>query len=210
MEKPKSRARFPARMTVQVTQELRYRLQELARREYGGDLQALLRETLQARVDEPGDDQAEMAEVLRALGQIREEAAERLDRLQDVTMEMSGALSRQGTDTMGILDRLEKIRGEMGILDRAEKIRGELSGALSRQGTDTMDILDRLEEIGGEMSGALSRQGTDTMGILDRAEEIRGELSGALSRQLTNTKDILDRVEKIRGELAEMDRPGLA
>ena len=52
MAMQKSRARVPARISVQVPQELKDRLRELARREYGGDLQGLLRETLQARVDE--------------------------------------------------------------------------------------------------------------------------------------------------------------
>ena len=44
-------AKVPARISVQMSDELKSRLLELARREYGGDLQALLRETLHARVD---------------------------------------------------------------------------------------------------------------------------------------------------------------
>ena len=129
MDMQTGRARFPARVTVQMTKDLKNRLQELARRDYGGDLQALLRETLQARVDEPGDGQAEMSEVLRVLDQVRQDAAERnretgaqLERLLDVAVELRGVLSLQASDTMGILDRVEKVRGELAEMNRTRRI----------------------------------------------------------------------------------------
>ena len=51
MDTPKRRARVPARMTIQVSDDLKGKLNHLAQEEYGGDLQALIRETLQVRVD---------------------------------------------------------------------------------------------------------------------------------------------------------------
>ena len=77
METKEGRARVPARVTIQMTHELRDKLQVLARREYGGDLQVLLRETLQARVDgeDAGTDQ--MTEILHLLACLRQEVAGR-------------------------------------------------------------------------------------------------------------------------------------
>ena len=133
METSSSRARFPKRMSIQVTQELKDQLEELARREYGGDLQGLLRETLYARLDGPGNDQAEVSEVLRALEQIRQEAAERnrqtgdqLVLLLDAAAQLRGAMIVQETDTMGVRDNVEKaineladIKNRVGRLDQA-------------------------------------------------------------------------------------------
>ena len=51
MDAPESRARVPARMTIQVSDGLKGKLNHLAQEEHGGNLQALIRETLQARVD---------------------------------------------------------------------------------------------------------------------------------------------------------------
>ena len=129
MGKQKGRARFPARVTVQMPHELKDRLQELARRDYGGDLQAFLRETLQARADERGDGPAEMSEALRALEQIRQDAVERnqetgaqLDRLLDASAELSGVLNLQASDTLGIRDKVEKVLSELADMNRARRL----------------------------------------------------------------------------------------
>lgn len=124
MTMQKSRARVPARISVQVTQELKGRLQELAQREYGGDLQRLLRETLQARLDEPGDGMGEISEVLRTLEQTRQEAAERnretgaqMERLLDTAAQLSSTLNLQVSDTKDVRDKVEKVLRELSDLN---------------------------------------------------------------------------------------------
>ena len=51
MEMRTGRARYPARVTPQMSAELKARLLEVAEREHGRGLQALRRQCLQARVE---------------------------------------------------------------------------------------------------------------------------------------------------------------
>ena len=134
MDIQKGRARFPARVTVQMTQDLKGLLQGIASRDYGGDLQALLRETLQARAQEPRDEQAERPEILRELEQIRRDAAqhnreagEQMYRLLDAVGELSGVLHLQASDTMGIRDRVEKLLVELADMNRGAADAGGLA-----------------------------------------------------------------------------------
>ena len=66
MAQEKGRARYPERITFQMAEELKAQLLELAEREYGGDIQALGRQCLQARVDGSGAEKDQLAEILQA------------------------------------------------------------------------------------------------------------------------------------------------
>ena len=69
------------------------------------------------------------AAVLRIIEQIRQEAAERtretgaqLERLLDTAAELISAMNLQVSDTMGISDRVEKIRSELAEMNRARRL----------------------------------------------------------------------------------------
>ena len=131
METKKGRARVPARATIQMTHELKDKLQVLARREYGGDLQALLRETLQARVDgeDAGTDQ--ISELLQALVCLRQEVAGRdqetvvrVGRLLETAEILDSRLAEILTEIMDTHDHIEKAVVEIAKLNverRAER-----------------------------------------------------------------------------------------
>ena len=131
METKKGRARVPARATIQMTHELKDKLQVLARREYGGDLQALLRETLRTRVDgeDAGTDQ--MSELLQALACLRQEVAGRdqetvvrVGRLLETAEILDSRLAEILTEIMVTHDHIEKAVVEIAKLNaerRAER-----------------------------------------------------------------------------------------
>ena len=84
----KGRAKFPARISVQMSGELKTRLSELARREYGGDLQALLRETLRERVDGRGAPMDHVQGALQALDRAGKDIIRQHRDLQDVVHQL--------------------------------------------------------------------------------------------------------------------------
>ena len=113
MDTHKGRAKFPARISVQMSDELRAQLQGLARREYGGDLQALLRETLQARVDEGGSQTDHTQELLQAIDQLGQVMIRQHEGLQDGvhqllvhTRQLTAAAGVQHTDLEAIAENL--------------------------------------------------------------------------------------------------------
>ena len=117
MDTHKGRAKFSARISIQMSDELRSQLQELARREYGGDLQALLRETLHARVDKGGSQTDHMQEVMQdidGLGQVmirqHEDLHHGLDQLLAHTNQLLDAAGVQHPAITAIAENLSHLR----------------------------------------------------------------------------------------------------
>ena len=115
MATDKGRGRYPARITFQVSAELKERLLEVAGREHGGDLQALGRQCLQARVDGSGAVADQQSEILEALERLRQEFAgrneETFDRLNELLAKVektNETLTLSLTDIMAIRDSLPK------------------------------------------------------------------------------------------------------
>lgn len=161
-----SRARYPVRVTIQMSEELNARALEIAERECGGSLQTLVRQCLQARVDgasPAGTDR--MAEVLELLDGLRqrqenhiEESRVRLQRLTEDVARVSGNLSPQVSDMMAVREQLEKLADEV-----------------TRQGRNAED-LTIIRAIVGELSGEVIRQNralSELSAAISKSEEQR-------------------------------------
>ena len=137
MATQKSRARYPARITFQMSQELKDQLLEVARREYGGDLQTLGRECLHARVNGDGSGTDQNAEILQALERLRQDVAGRnqnieipLDRLLGAIAELNQGVSLQLTEMMATHDKLEKLADEVAKQNRERRLDTMIGGGL--------------------------------------------------------------------------------
>lgn len=147
----KSRARFPARFTIQTSVELSNQLREVAQNEYGGDLQALMRETLQARVDGKNAEADQLAEVLQAIDQLRRDAGRdsELERgvgqlLEDVKI-LTEMVSLQRTEIMAARDAMTSL--EKDFINLKEDFANrtvELIQQVTHQGNETGKMLARV------------------------------------------------------------------
>ena len=79
MEDQNSRPRYSARITFQVTPEVRDRLLEMADEQYGGDRQALGRAALESWLQREDTRRSYEARILETLDELREEAARKKD-----------------------------------------------------------------------------------------------------------------------------------
>ena len=106
-------------MTFQLSSELKAQLLEVAERDHEGDVQALGRQCLQARVGEQrcrGPDQ--LAEILNALERLRRrspgrhlEQWERVNQLLEQGGRMFTVMNDDLTEMMAIRDELKKLVG---------------------------------------------------------------------------------------------------
>ena len=141
--------KFPSRISVQMSDELRAQLQELARQEYGGDLQALLRETLQARVDKGGSQTDHMHEVLQALNQVGQDIIRQNQDLQVGvqqllvhTRQLTDAAGVQHTDLEAIAENLPHL--EKGVTNQSDAI-AKLTEEVARQTDGIARLTERVE-----------------------------------------------------------------
>ena len=128
------RARYPARVTPQMSAELKARLLKVAEREHGGGLQALRRQCLQARVEgnRAGPDQLPevlQAEVLQVLDRLRQEAAERnqepwvrRDTLLDGIGQMNRTLNLHLMEMTATRDKVQKLGEEAAKQNRERRL----------------------------------------------------------------------------------------
>ena len=142
-------ATFPARISIQMSDELRSQLQELARREYGGDLQALLRETLHARVDKGGSQTDHMQEVLQdidGLGQVmirqHEDLHHGLAQLLAHTGQLTDAAGVQHPAITAIAENLSHLR--KGAAAQTDAI-ARLTEEAARQTDGIARLVERVE-----------------------------------------------------------------
>ena len=118
MATQQSRARYPARITFQMSSELKAQLLEVAERDHEGDVQALGRQCLQARVERRGAGTDRLAEILDALERLPTEIAgrhleqwERVNQLLEQGGRMFTVLNDDLTEMMAIRDELKKLVG---------------------------------------------------------------------------------------------------
>ena len=136
----KGLARFPSRISVQISDELKSQLLELARREYGGDLQALLRETLHARVDSRSqtDHMHEVLQGIDQLGQVmirqHEDLHHGLDQLLAHTGQLTDAAGVQHTDLEAIAENVLHL--EKGVANQTDALARLTEGVAAQ--TDAM------------------------------------------------------------------------
>ena len=153
--------KFPSRISVQMSDELKTQLNELARREYGGDLQALLRETLQARVDESGSQTDHMHEVLQALDQVGQDIIRQNQDLQvgvqqllAHTRQLTAAAGVQHTDLEAIAENLPHL--ERGVANQNDAIT-KLTEEVASQNDAIAKLIERANERPGKLRSFLNR-----------------------------------------------------
>ena len=155
MAMQKRRVRYPMRITFQMSEELHARLLEVADRDHGGDLQALGRQCLQARVDGSGVGTDQLAELMQTLEGLRaevvgrtRESAVRMDDLLDVITQMHSTLSSDRTETMATRDKVDKLAEDVTRQSRdlirlmaTQNNTGELVSEIARQNCGIAEML---------------------------------------------------------------------
>ena len=170
MDAPESRARVPARMTIQVSDGLKGKLNHLAQEEHGGNLQALIRETLQARVDGRISDTDLIRDVLKDVKEIdrktncrHEELQSRILQLLDYGRQLEESAGVQHTDIAAlsgywlevkrVLDNQAQLIARVAAQVESHKhILNTLAGHIERR-NEALDQL--LEWAGNETRGKL-------------------------------------------------------
>lgn len=186
----KSRARFPARFTIQTSVELSNQLREVAQNEYGGDLQALMRETLQARVDGKNAEADQLAEVLQAIDQLRRDAGRNseLERgvgqlLEDVKI-LTEMVSLQRTEIMAARDAMTSL--EKDFINLKEDFANrtvELIQQVTHQGNETGKMLARVSGNNDAIANLIAQIASEDDVIPSDAG--RAGLMGLFSRRRT-------------------------
>ena len=134
METGNKRRRVPDRITAQVSPRMKAELQELAARDYGGDFQGLLRETLQARLD---------ANLSRT---------DPIDEVRRVVEDLGESITRQREDLRWPVDQLLALTRDLmepggSRTDPADGIRqalAELGESITRQHEDLLGAVNDL------------------------------------------------------------------
>ena len=138
--------KFPSRLSVQMSDELRTQLLELARREYGGDLQALLRETLQARVDEDSSQTDHMQEVLQDIDQLGQVMIRQHEGLHDEVQQLL-VHARQLTAAAGVQHTvLEAIAENLSYLRKSVPNQTDAIARLTEEAASQTDGIAQLVE----------------------------------------------------------------
>ena len=150
MATQQSRARYPARITFQMSSELKAQLLEVAERDHEGDVQALGRQCLQDRVERRGAGTDRLAEILDALERLPTEIAGRhLEQWERVNQ-----LLEQGGRMFTVMDdALTEIAGRH--LEQWERVNqlleqgGRMFTVLNDDLTEMMAIRDELSKLVG-------------------------------------------------------------
>ena len=150
MAAQRSRAKYPARMTFQLSSELKAQLLEVAERDHEGDVQALGRQCLEARVERRGAVPDQLAEILDALERLSTETAgrhleqrERVNQLLEQGERMFAVMNDDLTKTAGRhLEQREQVNQ---LLEQGERLSKVLNGYLM----EMMEIRDDLKKLAG-------------------------------------------------------------
>ena len=118
MDAPERRARVPARITIQVSDDLKCKLNHLAQEEYGGNLQALVRETLQVRVDGRVSDtdlilcvQKDVKEIDREINRRHEDLQVRILQLLDIAWHLAESAGVHQADVAAHSENWLEVKG---------------------------------------------------------------------------------------------------
>ena len=169
MDAPEGRARVPARITIQVSDDLRSKLNQLAKEEHGGNLQALIRETLQERVDGRVSETelihlvlTEVQEIGRGITRRHEDLQGRILQLLEYARQLTESAGVQHTDIAALSEKWSEL-GD-GLADQAQVI-GKLVARVESQ-NDTL----------AELTGHIERQSEAIEQIVELAgNEPRGK-----------------------------------
>ena len=150
MATQQSRAKYSARLTFQMPAGLKAQLLEVAERDHEGDVQALGRQCLQARVERRGVGTDQLAEILDALERLPAEIAGRhLEQWERVNQ-----LLEQGGRMFTVMnDALTEIAGRH--LEQWERVNqlleqgGRMFTVMNDGLTEMMAIRDELKKLVG-------------------------------------------------------------
>ena len=149
MDAPEGRARVPARITIQVSDRLKTQLIELARKQYGGNLQLLIRETLQERVD----------------GRVSE--TELIHQALTGVQEMGIGITRHQQD---LRDKILRLLEYTGQLTESAGVQHMDIAALSGNWLDLKGGLDNQGELIGRLAARVEHQNDALTGLTGHIE----------------------------------------
>ena len=169
MDAPERRAKVPARMTIQVSDDLKSKLNHLAQEEYGGNLQALVRETLQTRVDGRVSDtdlmlgiQKDVKEIDGEINRCHEDLQGGILQLLDIARQLAESAGVQRMDIAALLGNWLEVKR---VLDNQAQLIAKVAARVESQ-NDTLTML----------AGHLKRQNEAVDQLLERAgNETRGK-----------------------------------
>ena len=121
MEDQNSRPRYSARITFQVTPEVRDRLLEMADEQYGGDRQALGRAALESWLQREDTRRSYEARILETLDELREEAARKKDtsnilkNIDFVREDFAHTVKKLREDTIMRNQLMDRLLEQMGV-----------------------------------------------------------------------------------------------
>ena len=167
MDAPEGRAKFPARVSIQVSEDLKSKLDHLARKEYGGNLQVLIRETLQVRVDRVSDTNL-IRDVLQNVKEIdrktncrHEELQSRILQLLDYVRQLAESAGVQHTDIAAHSEKWLEVKR---VLDNQAQLIARVAAQVESQ-NDTLTVLaGHIERQNEAMDQLLERVGNETRG----------------------------------------------
>lgn len=157
MAAQRGQGRLSARITVQMPEELRTQLNDLARMEGWPGLQEFLRDTLQARVDAGPLERDDTGALLRPLARDRQDITRQneeilglLQQLLEQARQLRETASVQNTDTMAILERLPDLKKD--VADQTGAI-NRLTGHIDYQ----KDVINELAARIADQSGLITQ-----------------------------------------------------
>ena len=196
------RAKFPARVMIQMSLELEAQLRDLADREYAGQLQTLVRQCLLSRVAEDECKQ-DVPDVGQSLEQLRQDLLDVMARLEHRVDILSTGMVSLPTN-MNNLDRelaahkevLEKLRGTPDAVSLISRHQGQQAQLLDQQ-TQVLDqqtqVLEQTQVQHTKALGLHSRLLAQMKGTLDNLAQVllvaddSDEQRGGLMRRLRRT-----------------------
>ena len=192
------RAKFPARVMIQMSLELEAQLRDLADREYGGQLQTLVRQCLLSRVAEDECKQ-DVPDVAQSLDQLRQDLLDVMARVEHTVDILSTGMVSLPTN-MKNLDRelaahkevLEKLRGTPDAVSLISRHQSQQAQLLDQQ-TQVLDQHTQVLEQHTKALGLHSRMLAQMKGTLDNLAQVllvaddSDEQRGGLMRRLRRT-----------------------
>ena len=167
MDAPEGQAKVPARVSIQVSEDLKRKLDHLDREEYGGNLQVLIRETPQVRVDRVSDTNL-IRDVLKDVREIdrktncrHEELLSRILQLLDYGRQLEESAGVQHTDITALSGNWLEVKR---ALDNQAQLIARVAARVERQ-NDTLTMLaGHIERRNEAMDQLLQRSGNETRG----------------------------------------------
>ena len=182
MATQQSRARYPARITFQMSSELKAQLLEVAERDHEGDVQALGRQCLQDRVERRGAGTDRLAEILDALERLPTEIAgrhleqwERVNQLLEQGGRMFTVMDDALTEIAGRhLEQWERVNQLLEQGGRMFTVMDDALTEIAGRHLEQWERVNQLLEQGGRMFTVLNDDLTEMMAIRDELSKLVG------------------------------------